>query len=152
MTDEPKTSRGAAGDEAIDARQLHWGLTDATVRVEVVESAAVDRGYGALVGFDAAGRAVDLLGEDGGEPEDQTLYRDWAWVPDMANALLDKIARLTRERDEAERLLLALVIESCGNTVIHELQRGILCQEACNAAEDYLCRRGFLRPIEDGHS
>jgi hypothetical protein len=26
------------------------------------------------------GRPVELIGEDGGEPEDQVLYRAWAWV------------------------------------------------------------------------
>jgi hypothetical protein len=26
------------------------------------------------------GKPVDLVGTDGGEPEDQTLTRDWAWV------------------------------------------------------------------------
>lgn len=24
---------------------------------------------------------IELIGWDGGEPEDQVLYRDWAWVP-----------------------------------------------------------------------
>ncbi len=29
------------------------------------------------------------LGRDGGEPEDQTLGRDWAWVLDALNALAE---------------------------------------------------------------
>ncbi len=28
---------------------------------------------------------VKLLGSDGGEPEDQKLYRDWAWVTPALN-------------------------------------------------------------------
>lgn len=28
---------------------------------------------------------VEYLGRDGGEPEDQTLRRDWAWVVDALN-------------------------------------------------------------------
>lgn len=31
-----------------------------------------------------------LIGHDGGEPEDQTLYRDWAWVVDALNEALQK--------------------------------------------------------------
>lgn len=31
------------------------------------------------------GKAVELVGEDGGEPEDQTLYRAWAWVATALN-------------------------------------------------------------------
>jgi hypothetical protein len=27
------------------------------------------------------GKPVEILGEDGGEPEDQSFRRDWAWVP-----------------------------------------------------------------------
>lgn len=26
-----------------------------------------------------------FVGDDGGEPEDQTLYRNWAWVSDALN-------------------------------------------------------------------
>lgn len=26
------------------------------------------------------GKPVEFIGEDGGEPEDQTLRRDWSWV------------------------------------------------------------------------
>jgi hypothetical protein len=38
----------------------------------------------------ADGRPVELLGTDGGEPEDQTLGRDWSWV---AGALSDAHVR-----------------------------------------------------------
>ena len=27
----------------------------------------------------------DVVGSDGGEPEDNTFYRDWSWVPDLLN-------------------------------------------------------------------
>lgn len=36
------------------------------------------------------GKIVEVLGTDGGEPEDQTLTRDWAWV---APALRDAYRR-----------------------------------------------------------
>ncbi len=31
-----------------------------------------------------------LIGTDGGEPEDQTLYRDWEWVIDALNTAYDE--------------------------------------------------------------
>ena len=27
----------------------------------------------------------EVVGTDGGEPEDNTFYRDWAWVPTLLN-------------------------------------------------------------------
>jgi hypothetical protein len=35
------------------------------------------------------GRPVELLGTDGGEPEDQTLGRDWGWVPAALQAAFE---------------------------------------------------------------
>jgi hypothetical protein len=32
---------------------------------------------------------LKLIGEDGGEPEDQTLRRDWRWVVDALNEALN---------------------------------------------------------------
>lgn len=53
----------------------------------------VDRATGADVGY------------DGGEPEDQILVRDWAWVADALNQVEAErrasVERLTRERDAA---------------------------------------------------
>jgi len=34
---------------------------------------------------DAQGNPKKLIGTDGGEPEDQTLGRDWNWVMDALN-------------------------------------------------------------------
>lgn len=31
------------------------------------------------------GCMVEIIGEDGGEPEDNTLTRDWAWIDDALN-------------------------------------------------------------------
>jgi len=31
------------------------------------------------------GKQHKLIGTDGGEPEDQTLFRDWNWVADALN-------------------------------------------------------------------
>lgn len=37
--------------------------------------------YGAAIyRCDDEGNPVTIIGWDGGEPEDQTLYRDWSWV------------------------------------------------------------------------
>lgn len=36
------------------------------------------------------GAPVELLGTDGGEPEDQTLGRDWGWVPEALQAAYDR--------------------------------------------------------------
>ncbi len=30
-------------------------------------------------------KAIEFIGMDGGEPEDQTLYRDWGWVVGALN-------------------------------------------------------------------
>ena len=27
----------------------------------------------------------EVVGSDGGEPEDNTFYRDWSWVPTLLN-------------------------------------------------------------------
>jgi hypothetical protein len=27
----------------------------------------------------------EVVGSDGGEPEDNTFYRDWSWVPELLN-------------------------------------------------------------------
>lgn len=40
-----------------------------------------------------------IVGGDGGEPEDQTLLRDWKWVPVELNALAAKLSSLERQRD-----------------------------------------------------
>jgi len=36
------------------------------------------------------GKPIRLLGQDGGEPEDQRLYRDWSWVVDALNEAYEK--------------------------------------------------------------
>ena len=35
------------------------------------------------------GVPVEFIGQDGGEPEDQTLRRDWAWVASALQAAYD---------------------------------------------------------------
>lgn len=44
-----------------------------------------DNAMSAVYLTDDYGRPVELIGWDGGEPEDQNLYRDWAWVVDALN-------------------------------------------------------------------
>ena len=45
------------------------------------------------------------LGTDGGEPEDQSFWRDWAWVPDEMNKLGNEIVTIRDERDRLRRLI-----------------------------------------------
>ena len=45
------------------------------------------------------------LGTDGGEPEDQSFWRDWAWVPDEMNKLGNEIVTLRDERDRLREAL-----------------------------------------------
>ncbi len=35
-------------------------------------------------------KSIRLVGTDGGEPEDQRLYRDWEWVVDELNKLAEE--------------------------------------------------------------
>lgn len=76
---------------------------------------AVRLGYPGSEGMDPEQNSVyrfegdeprELIGQDGGEPEDQVLYRDWRWV---RQALADAYA-LGRERgreDSTERMVTA---------------------------------------------
>lgn len=40
---------------------------------------------------------VRFVAMDGGEPEDQTFYRDWSWVPEELNKLLELIEILQNQ-------------------------------------------------------
>lgn len=44
-----------------------------------------DRYYWCLYEVDDAGKPIRLVGQDGGEPEDQLLVRDWKWVVEEMN-------------------------------------------------------------------
>jgi len=53
------------------------------------------------------GVAVEYFGQDGGEPEDQLLVRDWSWVVGLARELVAARASnsaMEAERDEAEEV------------------------------------------------
>ena len=43
-------------------------------------------GYRGIL-FDTSTNPPTEVGSDGGEPEDQTLSRDWSWVVDLCNRL-----------------------------------------------------------------
>lgn len=47
-------------------------------------------------------KPIRLVGEDGGEPEDQTLYRDLKWVPIEMNRLAKEIEELKQRLSYAE--------------------------------------------------
>ena len=55
--------------------------------------------YAALVEFDGD-RIVDVVAWDGGEPEDQTLWRDWSWIAPWASGIADALAREKARADE----------------------------------------------------
>lgn len=44
-----------------------------------------DNHFCCIILFDNNDKPIKLIGTDGGEPEDQTLYRDWKWVVDALN-------------------------------------------------------------------
>lgn len=50
-------------------------------------------GHSQLVEVDDRGYVLRILGCDGGEPEDQTLLRDWKWVVVELNALANRLAQ-----------------------------------------------------------
>ena len=50
----------------------------------------------ALLEFDDAGKFLRVVGQDGGEPEDQLLIRHWSWVVDELNELDRRPAKLER--------------------------------------------------------
>lgn len=66
---------------------------------------------------------VTLVGEDGGEPEDQTLNRDWKWVIEALNAEAapecPHCANAIISRQLAERTLLET------EAVLHQLLKRI---------------------------
>ena len=45
------------------------------------------------------------LGTDGGEPEDQSFWRDWAWVPDELNNAQATVEALQAQLESANTLL-----------------------------------------------
>lgn len=47
-----------------------------------------------LILMDENDNITEVLGSDGGEPEDQLLVRDWDWVPTLVQKLLNQISNL----------------------------------------------------------
>lgn len=46
----------------------------------------------------------EIVGADGGEPEDQTLGRDWSWVPELLNIICAEEREKARDAYERGRL------------------------------------------------
>lgn len=76
---------------------------------------------------DDAGAIVEIIGADGGEPEDQILPRDWVWVRDLAQRALDAEAKALRLREALGAMdcrccsrcpssLIRFECETCGDT------------------------------------
>lgn len=47
--------------------------------------------FSCLVEYDTNGKIIRVVNSDGGEPEDQTFGRNWAWVVDEMNKLDEEI-------------------------------------------------------------
>lgn len=102
-------------------------------KYEVVDSQALDKRFGYLRGANCWCLMLgdELVGCDGGEPEDQMLVRDWAWVPERLNA--ERAARLEAEAklDRVRELLKAYGCECGGDP---EWSDGSVCLP-CRIAE-----------------
>jgi len=68
---------------------------------------ASDNTFGILVA-DEPGRCR-IVGWDGGAPEDQTLWRDWRWVPAELNRLAAEIERMRSNEDVEKGALRASI-------------------------------------------
>lgn len=60
--------------------------------------------------YDTSSNPPRLVGQDGGEPEDQLLVRNWAWVAEEMN-------RLAQEADRAVEAAVQQEREACANLV-----------------------------------
>jgi hypothetical protein len=72
--------------------------------------------------FDADGRAVERVGSDGGEPEDQVLVRDWAWVAEALNREAERCRAAARDARtaalrEAEGMLRAGAMHGAADAI-----------------------------------
>jgi hypothetical protein len=48
---------------------------------------------------------IRIVATDGGEPEDQSLVRDWSWVKDEMNKLAEESNKLRSELEQAHVLI-----------------------------------------------
>lgn len=94
-----------------------------------------------------------VLGSDGGEPEDQTLLRDWDWVPNELNVLATELAgeRLNsaRHAEHARRLAIASATVRAERDAALEEQRRAVARLAEVSAERDAAVRGWLERLRD---
>ena len=93
---------------------------------------------------DAEDKPVRLVGYDGGEPEDQTLSRDWEWVVVELNQLADEVCALRQNRDKEERHLMLALLEDIGAELAHQ---HLPCDDDHSACACPLCTT--LRHVRD---
>ena len=63
--------------------------------------------YYVLVELDSNGSIIRIIAEDGGEPEDQSMGRDWYWVPKVLNEEYEKYQKEIKSlQEEIEELKL----------------------------------------------
>lgn len=76
------------------------------IKKSEAESFGFDKRYGGYDGYLLIDNEKHtIVGEDGGEPEDQLLVRDLAWIPCVLNHLADDINSLRASLQKAERSL-----------------------------------------------
>ena len=69
-------------------RYFQMNLTEAVNKGYIQKDDYYDIDFMTGVFFEDNEGKVSLINTDGGEPEDQYLYRDWAWVvPELNRAL-----------------------------------------------------------------
>lgn len=74
---------------ALDFKEQHpeWAIKN-------LEEIRNDSFYFLLIKYDEKENPFDYLGQDGGEPEDQSLCRDWSWVETICNRYEQEIYEL----------------------------------------------------------
>ena len=85
MSDEAREPFRRAAERVLEARQPGN-------KVEVIYNEEAE--CWDLVLKDKDNQVIEVLGSDGGEPEDQLLVRDWDWVPTLIQRYLNEIANL----------------------------------------------------------
>lgn len=119
-----------------------------------------DRARYGLFEFTRDGKPLRLVGTDGGEPEDNTLNRDWHWVVDALNAQAAQHDALLYQYEachkDKERLRQALASHFVAYTLDHNIEypdadgvpAGIILATSCLGCEDYKDDRSIAGRVE----
>lgn len=78
------------GDYSMKFEAIYeWNKDEFGIPAEVVDAYLLDGGM--IAEFDDSGKFVRIVGTGGGEPEDNTLARDYSWVVVELNKLAEQI-------------------------------------------------------------